>query len=138
MARPKWISGLVLFSMSVGVAIALTHLRSSDALPNLAAGYPHSSPTADTAIAQDLEYTPSLETSEASSVQFPAGYQQQFVHYATVDCPNSSIVRQMYVNRPALDTLKTSETVPSGTVIVMETHSARQGSHGRLTPTRLN
>ncbi|MEO1403328.1 MAG: cytochrome P460 family protein [Cyanobacteria bacterium J06635_1] len=134
MARPKWISGLVLFSISVGVAIALTHLTSSGPLPELSAGYTQSPPVSG----PEAIYSPNLEDSDDSLVQFPANYQQQFVHYATVDCPNSSIVRQMYVNRPALDTLKTSETVPSGTVIVMETHSARQGSHGRLTPTRLN
>ena len=44
----------------------------------------------------------------------------------------------MYVNPSALDALTTSDTVPSSTVIVMETHSARQGSDGRLVPTRLN
>lgn len=132
MARPKWISGLVLFLISVGGAIAFTHLTSSGPLPELSAGYPQ------TPSAPETIYSPNLEDSEASSVQFPANYQQQFIHYATVDCPNSSLVRKMYVNRSSLEVLQTSETVPSGTVIVMETHSARQGSHGRLTPTRLN
>ena len=61
--------------------------------------------------------------------------------FTLADLPDVSIapgVRKMYVNRSALDTLKTSETVPSGAVIVMETHSARQGGDGRLTATRLN
>ena len=138
MARPKWLSWLALFSISVGIAIWFTHLTSSGTLPGPSTGYTHGLPAADTVPVLDAAYTPSLSDSGASSVQFPADYKQQFVQYATVDCPNSSIVRQMYVNRTALDILKTSKTAPSGTVIVMETYSARQGSDGRLTPGRLN
>lgn len=121
MSRPKWVSWLILFVVSIGSAIALTYLTSSDALPG-----------------SDTEYTQTLSASDASPVQFPTDYKQQFVQYATVDCPNSSIVRQMYVNPSSLDALKTSETAPSGTVIVMETYSARRDEGDRLMPTRLN
>ena len=73
-------------------------------------------------------------------VKFPSDYQKQFEQYVTVDCPNSRIVRKMYVSPTALETLRASDTrtIPSGTVLVMETHSARLSSDGHLTPTRLN
>ena len=141
MARPKWLSGLALFLISIGVAIALAHLTFSGPRSQAGAEYgqtPPNSAMSDSATAQGTDYAPGLENSGTSSVQFPSDYQQQFIHYATVDCPNSRIVRQMYVNRPAFNSLKTSETVPSGTVLVMETHSARQDSGGRWMPTRLN
>jgi hypothetical protein len=121
MKQPKWIAGLFLFVVAFGIAIAFSHFTAYD------------SP-----LASDMGYShPSLPAA-ASSVQFPSNYKQQFVHYLTVDCPNSSIVRQMYINRPSLESLKASEAVPSGAVIVMETHSARRGSGDRLIPTQLN
>lgn len=131
MARPRWISGLVLFLMSVGVALAVSSLT----LSGQNTEYTHS-PAPNVVTASD--YAPGSTESSAELVQFPAAYQQQFVQYATVDCPNSNIVRKVYVNRSPLEALATSETVPSGTVIVMETHSAQRSSDNRLTPTRLN
>lgn len=44
----------------------------------------------------------------------------------------------MYIDRPSLENLKASDMVPSGAVIVMETHSARRGDGDRLVPTQLN
>ncbi|ESA33368.1 hypothetical protein N836_22025 [Leptolyngbya sp. Heron Island J] len=117
--------------MSVGVAIAISSLT----MPDQNISYPHSS-ASDTITASG--YTPGPAASGAGLIQFPTAYQQQFVQYATVDCPNSNIVRKMYVNRPSLEALATSKTVPSGTVIVMETHSAQQGNNKHLTPTGLN
>lgn len=119
MPRAKWMSGFTLVLVSVGLVIAFTHIASSSLILETA-------------------YTPSLEDLSNLSVQFPAKYQQNFIHYATVDCPGSNTIRQMYVNFASFDTLQTSENPPSGTVIVMETHSARQGTNGRLVPTQLN
>ncbi|EKV00429.1 hypothetical protein Lepto7375DRAFT_2543 [Leptolyngbya sp. PCC 7375] len=132
MARPRWISGLVIFLISVGVAISITHLSSSGISSESSATYS----IAFDGAAPDVAYAP--DSTEAALVQFPPDYQQQFVQYATVDCPNSNIVRQMYVNRPSLEALEANETIPNGTVIVMETRSARQDTDERLTPTRLN
>ncbi|MEM1253537.1 MAG: cytochrome P460 family protein [Cyanobacteria bacterium P01_H01_bin.21] len=126
MTRSRWILGLVFVLISAGVAIALNSLTPSDQPMGYGLGYDYS-PASDMAVSAEVE-----------PVQFPADYQQQFVQYATVDCPNNNIVRKMYVNRPSLEALDASETVPSGTVLVMETHSAQQGSDNRLTPTRLN
>ncbi|MEO0853454.1 MAG: cytochrome P460 family protein, partial [Cyanobacteria bacterium J06648_11] len=121
MTAPKWISRCVLLLVGFGVAIALSHLDASRSLHGAESGYS----------LDDLSPT-------ASSVAFPTDYRQQFVHYATVDCPSSSIVRQMYVNPAALDALETRDVLPSGTTIAMETYSATRGEGDRLIPTSLN
>jgi Cytochrome P460 len=121
MKRSKWITGILLFVTSIGLAIAFSHFIA------------YNSP-----LTSDVGYSQPASPAAASPVQFPSNYKQQFVHYATVDCPTSGIVRQMYIDRPSLESLKTSETVPSGAVIVMETHSARRGEGDRLVPTQLN
>jgi len=121
MKRSKWITAIVLFVVSICVAIAFSHFT-----------------VFYSPLALELGYSQMPSSAAASPVQFPSSYKQQFVHYATVDCPNSSVVRQIYIDRPSLESLKTSETVPSGAVIVMETHSARRGEGDRLVPTQLN
>ena len=121
MKRSKWITAIVLFVVSIGVAISVSYFT-----------------VYDSPLASGMGYAQSSSPTAASPVQFPSHYKQQFVHYATVDCPNSSIVRQMYIDRPSLEHLKTSETIPSSTVIVMETYSARSGEGDRLVPTQLN
>lgn len=78
------------------------------------------------------------EISSVASVNFPARYQQQFLQYVTVDCPNSRIVRKIYVNPAAVDSLRKGEQVPSETVLLMETYSAQRDSDGLLQPTQLN
>lgn len=121
MKRSRWLTGILLFAISIGVAIAFSHFT-----------------VYDSPLASNMGYSQPSSPAAASPVQFPSNYKQQFVHYATVDCPNSSIVRQMYVDRPSLEGVRASETVPSGAVIVMETHSARRDSGDRLIPTQLN
>ncbi|MDJ0589094.1 MAG: cytochrome P460 family protein [Pleurocapsa sp. MO_226.B13] len=74
----------------------------------------------------------------SKSLDFPSNYQQDFVHYASVSCPNSRIVRQMYANPLAVNAAKDNNPLPDGSVIVMETHSAKSDANGQLTPTRLN
>ncbi|ACK68401.1 hypothetical protein PCC8801_4485 (plasmid) [Rippkaea orientalis PCC 8801] len=117
----KWIARLLLFVASVVIAITISPFRF------------FYSP-----VVSELGYSYTVSSAAESPVQFPNNYKQQFVHYVTVDCPTSGIVRQMYIDRPSLESLKANETFPSGAVIVMETHSAKQGSDNRLIPTQLN
>ncbi|MFM7423952.1 MAG: cytochrome P460 family protein [Elainella sp.] len=122
----RWINLLVIFVASLGVAIGCTGL------------FP-SRPGADSdSVYQAAEQSHENSSGSVSTIAFPADYRQQFVQYATVDCPNSRIVRKMYVNPNPLETLAASQTVPEGTVIVMETHSAHAAADGRLVPDRLN
>jgi len=121
MKRSKWITGIVLFVISVEAAITFSYFTA------------YNSP-----LASNLGYSPILPSATGSPVKFPDNYKQQFVHYATVDCLNSRIVRQMYIDRPSLERVRADQTVPSGAVIVMETHSTRRESGDRLVPTQLN
>lgn len=122
MKRSKWISGILLFVISVGAAIAFSYFTAYDYSP----------------LTSDLGYSPTPPSAAESPVEFPSNYRAQFVHYATVDCPNSSVVRQMFIDRPSLESVRATQTVPSGAVIVMETHSARRDSSDRLVPTQLS
>ncbi|PSB13946.1 hypothetical protein C7B61_09990 [filamentous cyanobacterium CCP1] len=113
---------LAFFVGAIAISIALSYLISPQASYVFSSGH-----------RQD-----SSALAVVSPVEFPENYRQQFMHYATVDCPNSRIVRQMYVNRDGLEAIATTETIPSGTAIVMETYSANQNGEGRLTSTHLN
>lgn len=114
----KWLALITVFVLAVVGAVAISTLRS-----------PYRTLYPDSAAA-------SPDT--AATVAFPADYRQRFIPYAIVDCPNSRMVRKMYVSPITLDALQAGEPAPSGTVIVMETHAARQSQHGRLQPTRIN
>ncbi len=74
----------------------------------------------------------------SESLEFPSNYQQDFVHYASVTCPNSRIVRQIYANNLAVNAARENNPLPDGSVILMETHSAVADANDRLTPSRLN
>ena len=63
----------------------------------------------------------------SESLEFPSNYQKDFVHYASIACPNSQIVRQIYANSIAIDAAQENQSLPDGSVIVMETHSAIAG-----------
>lgn len=118
----RYFNLLILFVISIGIATGCNHLSITQQNGD---GYAEIKPIV--AVPQ-----------ETSILAFPVDYRQQFMQYATVDCPNSGIVRKMYVDRPSLETIAATETVPVGTVIVMETHSAEPGQANRLVPTRLN
>jgi Cytochrome P460 len=116
----RWIGLLALFIVSVGIAIACVNL------PALQSNY---SSEPQTNFAQSSYFSP---------VRFPVNYKQQFMQYATVDCPKSGIVRKLYINREGLQAIATSQTVSSGTVIAMETFAARPSKEGQLIPTQLS
>jgi Cytochrome P460 len=122
MNRQQWIRLLVLFIASIGIAIAGANLLASQ-------------PSLDEHSAYQ---TSALTATKASPIEFPVNYRQQFLQYAAVDCPNSRMVRKMYINRESLGAIAASQTVPSGTMIVMETHSAHLGNDGRLVSIQLN
>ena len=74
----------------------------------------------------------------SQSLEFPSNYQQDFFHYASIACPNSQIVRQIYANPLAINAAKENKSLPDGSILVMETHSAIPHTNNQLTPTRLN
>ena len=128
MNHRQWVRLLIFFVASVGIAIAWTKLFASQ--PDLAqhAEYQGNNP-----------YQVSIPAGiNPVTVQLPVNYKQQFVQYATVDCPNSRIVRKMYINRESLGAIAASQKVPSGAVIVMETHAADLEAGGNLVTTQLS
>jgi hypothetical protein len=122
MSHRQWIRLLMLFMVAVGVAIAGANLLASQPSLNGHSAY----------------QTSDITATKASPIEFPVNYRQQFMQYATVDCPNSHMVRKMYINRESLGAIAASQTVPSGTMIVMETHSARLENGEHLVSTQLN
>lgn len=142
MARSKWMAGIILFVVSLAGAIALTHRLSPHALKS---SYSRSLTTVEeTYQAPNLHQNSYVDVDneqtaaeESFRVGFPAEYREEFMHYVTVNCSNSHIVRQMYVNLSTVEAMKTSDTVPSGTALVMETYATQSGRDDRP-PTQLN
>lgn len=97
MAR-KLYTGII----DIGAAIGLSHVLSSSSPLASEIGYSH----------------PEASVAAEALVELPHHYKQQFMHYATVDCPTSGIIRQMYVDRPSLDKIKAERAVPSGIALL--------------------
>ena len=51
----------------------------------------------------------------------PSDYRKRFFHYTTVNRPDGTF-RQMYINPEALEAIRVDETLPNGTMIIMETY----------------
>ncbi len=64
------------------------------------------------------------------NIAFPAGFEREFIRYATVDKPERKIVRFLYVNRAAFEGARPGEPLPYGTVIVMADKRARLDAAG--------
>ncbi|NEQ45990.1 MAG: cytochrome P460 family protein [Leptolyngbya sp. SIOISBB] len=131
MALSKRVVWSILLVVAIAGAIALNDLL----LPR--SWYSSSSPYQAPYASENYEPA-TAETAASFRVELPANYRDRLVQYVTVDCPNSRIVRKMFVNPEALAALRTNNTPPSGTVLMMETHSAQPDSDGRLRPTQLN
>jgi hypothetical protein len=65
----------------------------------------------------------------ASGVQYPASFREDFVQYLTVD-RKDAVVRHIYVNPEALDSIRGSRRVPDNTIIVIEAFDAQRDKNG--------
>jgi polyisoprenoid-binding protein YceI len=54
------------------------------------------------------------------AVKFPNNYQSRFIHYATISRPDA--LRKVYISRDALKALRTGQSLPNGSEIVMEAY----------------
>lgn len=75
-------------------------------------------------------------------VDFPAGYEDDFVRYDEIDKPDRKIVRFMYVDPATAAAATPDSPLPFGAVLIMEDHPAeldgetlRRDARGRLIPT---
>ncbi len=64
-------------------------------------------------------------------VQFPANYQENFAHYATVDRPDG-MIRELYILPSALRRITPGRALPLGTIIVIEAYEALRDETGEL------
>ncbi|MCU0491303.1 MAG: cytochrome P460 family protein [Chloroflexaceae bacterium] len=123
--EPPSLAGVLTVQEGVTLTVTLT-IREDTALLTAPA------PAAATAVA-----APPVTSAPDSPVAFPADYRTRFVRYATVDCVNSQVVRQMYVNPEGLAAMQNNSILPEGTVIVMETYAASRDTNGQLTANQL-
>jgi hypothetical protein len=65
-----------------------------------------------------------------SAVEYPAGYRETFVHYATVD-RGDGFTRDLYISPAALDAYARTGTLPDDTVVVIEAYLAAVGPDGQ-------
>jgi hypothetical protein len=86
--------------------------------------------------------TAALSAAGTELVQFPAGFETEFVRYQVVDRADRKIARFMYIDRASWDAAKAGQPLPYGAVVVMEDHSVRMkgeepvvDTNGRMIPT---
>lgn len=65
-------------------------------------------------------------------VKLPESYQTTFVNYVSVDHYGRKRVRKMWVNPEAHNTATAGESLPDGTVLIMEDWDALQDADGNL------
>ena len=76
------------------------------------------------ALAQQA-YTPGPQ-----NIALPAGWETNFIRYATLDNPARKIVRNFYVNPEAFAAAKPGAPLPDGTLIILADNKARLGADG--------
>jgi len=60
-----------------------------------------------------------------TSVTFPEGYQGSFTKYHTINFPATKQVRYYYGNKAAISAAKAGQTLPDGSYLFVEVHSAK-------------
>jgi cytochrome c553 len=66
-----------------------------------------------------------------TSVTFPEGYKDNFTKYHTLNFPATRQVRYYYGNKAAVAAAKAGKTLPDGSVLFVEVHSAKLGADGK-------
>ena len=66
-----------------------------------------------------------------TSVTFPEGYKDSFTKYHTLNFPATRQVRYYYGNKAAVAAAKAGKTLPDGSVLFVEVHSAKLGADGK-------
>ena len=98
---------------------AIASQMSAEDIANVAAYFaaqPGASATAKS------EFLPNLVK---SGVTFPDDYQSTFTRYHTINFPATRQVRFYYTNKPALQAAQEGKTLPDGSYLFVEVHSAK-------------
>jgi hypothetical protein len=65
------------------------------------------------------------------NIELPAGWEQRFVRYTTVDKEDRRIIRHMYINPEAFAALRAGQPAPQGTLLIMADTRARLDAAGK-------
>jgi cytochrome c553 len=60
-----------------------------------------------------------------TNVRFPEGYKESFTRYHTINFPATKQVRYYFANKAAVQAAKAGKTLPDGSVLFAEVHSAK-------------
>lgn len=63
-------------------------------------------------------------------VRFPADYKASFARYLTMDFPDDKLVRHYYANPVAIKAAKAGESLPDGSIILVEVYNAKLDEKG--------
>jgi cytochrome c553 len=66
-----------------------------------------------------------------TGVTFPDGYKDSFTKYHTINFPATRQVRYYYGNKAAVAAAKAGKTLPDGSYLLVEVHSAKAGADGK-------
>jgi cytochrome c553 len=66
----------------------------------------------------------------ATHVRFPADYRASFTRYLTMDFPDDKLVRHYFANSVAIRAAKAGETLPDGSMILVEVYKAALDDKG--------
>jgi cytochrome c553 len=66
-----------------------------------------------------------------TGVTFPEGYKDSFTKYHTINFPATKQVRYYFGNKAAVAAAKAGKTLPDGSVLFVEVHSAKVGADGK-------
>ena len=102
-----------------GVMNAIASQLSVEEIANLAA---HFAAQPGTASSAKSEFLPTLVK---TGVGFPENYQATFTKYHSINFPETRQVRHYYANQAAVKAAKAGASLPNGSVLLVEVHSAR-------------
>jgi cytochrome c553 len=108
-----------------GIMNAMAAQLSADEIANVAA-YFASLPGAGAAAKSDF-----LPQIAKTSVAFPEGYQSSYVKYHTLNFPETKQVRLYYANAVAVEAARAGRSLPDGSVLFAEVHSAKLAADGK-------
>lgn len=72
-----------------------------------------------------------LAFADPERIEFPTGYQQDFIFYTTHNRPDNNQVRHLYANDVALQGARQGGPLPDGAVLLIEIYKAKLDAEGK-------
>lgn len=87
-------------------------------------------PATNTSSSPPTPYPTLVDDRPIRQLTYPADYRETFVHYATIDRIDN-VSRNLYINPEAVEAVRQGETVPFGSIIVIEAFFVPMDESGR-------